>query len=81
MNIVQDTQRPVVQVNPAKPPKRALPIDADDQDQRPAIQRSGPSFQQLDAKRRKTEDEEDVPPNQRKSTMAPPIRHSTIRKV
>jgi hypothetical protein len=75
MTVVQD-QRPIIQVNPAKPPKRAHPIETDEQDQ----QRSGPSFQQIDAKRRKTDEEEPVPA-QRSSVMAPPIRHSTIRKV
>jgi hypothetical protein len=75
MNIIQD-QRPIIQVNPAKPPKRALQTESNEQDQ----QRSGPTFQQVDSKRRKT-DEEEPAPNQRTSVMAPPIRHSTIRKV
>jgi hypothetical protein len=78
MNIVQD-QRPIIQVNPAKPPKRALQVESDElqQDQ----QRSGPNYQQVESKRRKTEEEEQpAAPNQRSSVMAPPIRHSTIRK-
>ena len=82
MNVVQDPPRPVVpQVNPAKPPKRIFRDDGEDElVSRPMMQRNPPSFQQLDAKRRKTneEDEEEEP---RRSVMAPPIRHSNMRKV
>jgi hypothetical protein len=82
LNLVQDPQRPPVQMNPAKPPKRALPAD-DEQLSRPAVQRNPPSNQQLDAKRRKTNEheEEDEINEPRRSVMAPPVRHSNIRKV
>jgi hypothetical protein len=82
LNLVQDQQRPPVQMNPAKPAKRVLPAD-DEQSSRPTVQRNPPSYQQLDAKRRKTnehEDEEEIA-EPRRSVMAPPVRHSNIRKV
>lgn len=74
-----EAQRPI-QVNPAKPAKRALQIEQDDElHARPPMQRNPPSYQQNDAKRRKTE--EDEPQDLRGSIMAPPIRQSNIRKV
>jgi hypothetical protein len=83
MNLVQDPSRPPIQMNPAKPPKRALPADTDEQQARPAAQRNPPSYQQLDAKRRKTNehDDEDELVDARRSVMAPPVRQSNIRKV
>lgn len=83
MLLVQDPQRPPVQINPAKPPvKRPLQAEPEEErQQRPMIQRNPASYQQMDAKRRKTEDEENEPVEQRRSVMAPPIRQSNIRKV
>jgi hypothetical protein len=45
------------------------------------MQRNPPSFQQLDAKRRKTNEEDEEVQDQRRSVMAPPVRQSNIRKV
>ncbi|TID17090.1 Benzoate 4-monooxygenase [Venturia nashicola] len=74
-----EPQRPI-QVNPAKPAKRALQGEHDDEHySRPAVQRNPPSYQQNDAKRRKTD--EDEPQELRRSVMAPPVRQSNIRKV
>ncbi|QDS68155.1 hypothetical protein FKW77_010345 [Venturia effusa] len=73
-----EPQRPI-QVNPAKPAKRALQMEQDDEQySRPAVQRNPPSYQQNDAKRRKTD--EDEPQEARRSVMAPPVRQSNIRK-
>jgi len=83
MPLVQDQSRPTVQINPAKPPAKR-PIQAEPEEehqQRPMIQRNPPSYQQVDSKRRKTENEENEPVDQRRSVMAPPIRQSNIRKV
>ncbi|KAL2352738.1 hypothetical protein BJ546DRAFT_179374 [Cryomyces antarcticus] len=83
MNTVQDMPRPITQpqINPAKPPKRVFqPETEDEPGQRPTLQRAGPSYQQQDAKRRKTIDEDDEDDEPRRSVMAPPIRHSNIRK-
>lgn len=66
------------------PPKRPLQQETDDYHSRPAMQRSGPSYQQNEShsKRRKTsenfEDDEDLTENHPKMT-APPIRQSTAR--
>lgn len=82
VNLVHDPQRPAVQINPAKPPKRVMQFDDDGAtQQRPAVQRNPPSYQQLDAKRRKTNEEEPSQEQERRSVMAPPVRHSNIRKV
>ena len=78
---MQEQTRPVPQINPAKPPKRVFQPEEDEPVQRPAIQRAGPSFQQLDAKRRRTIDEDEEQRHSRPSVKAPPIRHSNIRKV
>jgi hypothetical protein len=85
MNMVPESNR-VAPTNPAKAPKRALPVDADEHGpQRSAAPRAQPSYQQLDAKRRKTDDEEPEsqqhPQPQRPSVLAPPIRQSTVKKV
>ncbi|KAF2091783.1 hypothetical protein K490DRAFT_61213 [Saccharata proteae CBS 121410] len=81
MNTVQDLNlnRPNPPINPAKPPKRVFQAEIDEPVPRPQIQRNGPSFQRLDAKRRKT-DEDEESTNNRRSVMAPPIRQSNIRK-
>lgn len=80
--LVQDTTRPTVPpMNPAKPPKRALNNDDDELASRPALQRAAPSYQQLDSKRRKTDEIEPEPVESRASVMKPPIRQSNIRKV
>ena len=106
----------IPQVNPAKPAKRPLQVDnGDSKDSRGNAlfsknresatqhrQGLGRSYQKLDAKRRKTnendglnnknadvdygkgeEDKENEEEGQgtRRSVMAPPIRHSNIRKV
>ena len=79
----QLSKNTVPAANPAKPPKRQFPMEEDDhpaQPQRPGILRNGPSFQQADAKRRRTNEEQDEP-HQRTSVMAPPKRPSTMRKV
>jgi hypothetical protein len=81
VNLVHDPQRPIIQVNPAKPPKRAMQFDDDSASQRPPNPRNPPSYQQLDTKRRKTQEEEPVPDQERRSVMQPPVRQSNIRKV
>jgi hypothetical protein len=61
------------------PPKRPLPAE---EARRPTINRNAPSYQQLESKRRKTEDEwddhdENQPP---RGARAPPQRPSSIRQ-
>lgn len=71
-----------VQPNPAKPAKRVLQQEDEDQAHapRPGMQRGPPSYQQQnEAKRRKTIDEDQQ--EQRNSVMAPPKRPSNMRKV
>ncbi|RMY64064.1 hypothetical protein D0863_10086 [Hortaea werneckii] len=76
----------IPQVNAAKPPKRILSHDDDEHErpatgpQRPGVQRGPPSYQQNDAKRRRT-NEEDEGGVGRNSVMAPPKRPSGMRKV
>lgn len=73
--------RPNLPVNHAKPAKRPFQQEQDDEPmQRPTMQRNPPSYQQLDAKRRRTNEAEEDGEN-RRSVMAPPIRNSNIRKV
>ncbi|KAI9657960.1 MAG: hypothetical protein M1821_002617 [Bathelium mastoideum] len=81
-NTVQDQLRPVPHppINPAKPAKRPKPEDEDEQASRPAVQRTGPSYQQTEGKRRKTDEEDEEEIETRHSVKAPPIRHSNIRK-
>lgn len=81
--LVQDQSRPAIHINPAKPPaKRPMQAEPEEEyQQRPANQHNPPSYQQMDAKRRKTENEENEPVDQRRSVMAPPIRQSNTRKV
>lgn len=64
-------------LNPARPPiKRLHEPEVEDGTAGPVRMPGGPSYQQMDHKRRRTEDEE------LQQTMArPPIRQSSIRKV
>lgn len=66
-------------MNQAKPVKRQLQQD-EDAPQRPGLQRGPPSYQQQEAKRRKTNDEDDFDMHERNSVMAPPKRPSNMRK-
>ena len=80
---VPDLSARQIQPNPAKPPKRIFPQEDDEpvsQPSRPGMQRNPPSYQQNEAKRRKT-DELEQDTDQRHSVMAPPKRPSTMRKV
>ena len=78
---VPDPSTRQIQPNPAKPPKRILSQEDDEPaPQRPGMQRNPTSYQQNEAKRRKT-DEYDQETDQRHSVMAPPKRPSTMRKV
>lgn len=76
--------RPPVQPNPAKPAKRVFQADDDEPvqhpPQRPGLQRGPPSYQQSDAKRRRTNEDEDQSA-EKHSVMAPPKRPSNMRKV
>lgn len=66
--------------NPAKPAnKRVFNPDTDDEPPQHARPQGGPSYQQDDGKRRRTEDEE-LQEVRVRPTMAPPIRQSGIRK-
>lgn len=79
----EDLGRPINMVfhNTTKaPPKRPFQQDASE-DSRPILQRSGPSYQQNEGKRRKTSEdfqEPDMLETQNRQ-MAPPIRQSSIR--
>lgn len=77
---VPDLSARQIQPNPAKPPKRIFPQEDDETVSRPGMQRNPPSYQQNEAKRRKT-DELEQETDQRHSVMAPPKRPSTMRKV
>lgn len=89
---LRQLSKQTVPVNHAKPAKRVFNPEEDDeappqlhrapsaQAQRPGIQRGPPSYQQNDAKRRRTI-EEDEAPTERHSVMAPPKRPSNMRKV
>ncbi|KAF2766252.1 hypothetical protein EJ03DRAFT_183761 [Teratosphaeria nubilosa] len=81
--VSEQTGRPPLQPNPAKPAKRLFQTEEEEpvyqqQPQRPGMPRAPPSFQQNDAKRRKTDEDQDEP--QRHSVMAPPKRPSNMRK-
>jgi hypothetical protein len=79
---VPDLSARQIQTNPAKPPKRIFPQEDEEpvsQPSRPGMQRNPTSYQQNDAKRRKTDEFEEA--DQRHSVMAPPKRPSTMRKV
>lgn len=62
------------------PPKRPLP--GEESQPRPTLQRNGPSYQQTDNKRRRTEEEQgdDMVEASSRGPMAPPIRQSSIRQ-
>ncbi|KAF4554340.1 Inner centromere protein-related protein pic1-like protein [Elsinoe fawcettii] len=60
--------------------KRPLGKEAEESGCTSTLNRGGPSYQQQDAKRRRTEDEEDFEMNERHSVMAPPKRPSNMRK-
>ncbi|KAJ5156831.1 hypothetical protein N7492_009634 [Penicillium capsulatum] len=62
--------------NPAKPPKRVMDEDAG---HRPAVKKPSNVLPAGEAKRRKTEDEHN-PMQPMRPHMAPPIRHSNMRK-
>lgn len=80
LHTVQDYSRPLPNqpsCNPAKPAaKRVFEPESDDGPVRPVRTAGGPTYQQTDKKRRRTEDE-DV----QELMVRPPIRHSNIRKV
>lgn len=64
------------------PPKRPFQQDVSEElGSRPPMQRSGPSYQQNEGKRRKTSEnyhDTDIPDTQPRQ-MAPPLRQSSIR--
>ncbi|KAL9125659.1 MAG: hypothetical protein Q9217_005168 [Psora testacea] len=67
-------------LNPSKAPiKRVFDPEADEAPTRPARPQGGPSYQQNNTKRRKTEEEE-LEEFPIRPTMAPPIRQSGMRK-
>lgn len=66
--------------NPTKAAiKRVFDPDDEDEPPRPVRMQGGPPYQQNDAKRRRTEDEE-LQEIRVRPTMAPPIRQSGIRQ-
>lgn len=79
LHTVLDHSRPLPTqppYNPAKPAaKRVFEPEADDEPVRPARMAGGPSYQQVDKKRRRTEDED-----LQELMVRPPIRQSNIRK-
>ena len=82
MDKIQDFPRPPtnhIAPNPAKP-KRVFDPDQDDELAGPVRTQPGQNYQQNDAKRRRTEDEETFDPPMRLA-MAPPMRYSNMRKV
>ena len=61
--------------------KRPMQQDTEDEpQQRPGMQRNPPSYQQQEAKRRRTNEGEDTEMRERHSVMAPPKRPSNMRK-
>ncbi|KAH0553194.1 hypothetical protein GP486_006629 [Trichoglossum hirsutum] len=76
---VESLNRPPIQPNPARPPKRVLPSESIDDEPyyRQANGNGGPSYQQNDSKRRRTN--EDLEEELRQK-MPPPVRQSVIRK-
>ena len=81
INSLQDFPKPPT-ANSAKP-KRVFDPDKEDELARPVRPVAGQNFQQSDAKRRRTEDEDffEQPVQPTRPAMAPPIRKSSIRKV
>ena len=84
INSIQDFPRPPTNhlaPNPAKPPlKRVFEPEHEDELLGPPRVQGGQAFQQYDAKRRRTNDEE-VYEAPVRPTMEPPIRQSNIHKV
>ena len=68
------------QFNPARPPKRAAPVESTDERFNGPSSKVAPSYMQVDSKRRKTNNEEDEVTESRQA-MPPPMRQSTLRKV
>lgn len=81
--MMQDLAKQLAQphINPAKPPKRALQPEQEDEPlSKPHNHVGSHAYQQNDSKRRRTEDEENFDPEPRLN-MAAPIRYSNMRKV
>ncbi|KAF2149413.1 hypothetical protein K461DRAFT_296884 [Myriangium duriaei CBS 260.36] len=79
--IRQLTKTTVIQDMQAnKSVKRPLQRDAEEPSRTSTMNRGLPSYQQQDAKRRRTDDEEDLDMRERHSVMAPPKRPSNMRK-
>ena len=78
---VENINKPVIQPNPARPPKRVLPPESidDESHYRQTNGNGGPPYQQTDAKRRRTNEELEGEESRHK--MPPPVRQSVIRKV
>lgn len=83
LHTVQDYGRPVnpPPINPARPPvKRVFDPEQENETIQSVRIQTGQSYQQTDAKRRRTDDE-DMQDAVMRPTMKPPIRQSNIRKV
>src|SRR5438046_2231973 len=78
---LESLNRPTIQPNPTRPPKRVLPSEPADDDPyyRQTNGNGGPSYQQTDSKRRRTN--EDFEEEESRQKMPPPVRQSVIRKV
>ncbi|KAI9762478.1 MAG: hypothetical protein M1840_001238 [Geoglossum simile] len=71
--------KPTIQPNPARPPKRVLPSESiDDEPHYRQANGNGPPYQQTDSKRRRTNEEFEGEESRQK--MPPPVRQSVIRK-
>ncbi|KAI9772792.1 MAG: hypothetical protein M1839_002293 [Geoglossum umbratile] len=77
---VESINRPAVQPNPARPPKRVLPPESGDDEPhyRQTNGNGGPFYQQTDSKRRRTNEEFEE--DEARQKMPPPVRQSVIRK-
>lgn len=83
LHTTQEYGRPVnpPSINPARPPvKRVFDPEPENETVQSVRMQNGHSYQQTDAKRRRTDDEDMQDPVVR-PTMKPPIRQSNIRKV
>lgn len=83
---LRQLSKQTVQSNPLKPAKRVLQGEDEEHERsvgpappRPGLQRGPASYQQNDAKRRRTNEEDEIV--ERHSVMAPPKRPSNMRKV
>lgn len=76
---MRQLSKQTIDVQP-KGAKRPLGKDAEENTRTSTLNRGGPSYQQQDAKRRRTEDEQDIEMHERHSVMAPPKRPSNMRK-